>query len=386
MATDLDLRPSIAALPASPITQIADYGRGRPGLIPLWFGEGDLTTPEPITEAGVRALRDGRVFYTWQRGLPALREALAAYLERVHGVPVGVDRITVTSSGMTAIMMAVQALVGPGDEVVIVSPVWPNITAAVRVVGGVPRPVAMTLADKGWTLDLDAVFAACGPRTRAIFINSPGNPTGWVMEKPEMERVAAFARDRGLWVISDEVYARLVYDRRAAPSFLEVTGPEDRLLVVNSFSKNWSMTGWRLGWMVAPAELGTTLENLVQFSTSGAPEFIQHAGLAAVEEGEPYIRDLVDRCRQARDLVCDTLARLPRIRVRPPAGAFYAFFEVDGVTNSMALAKRIVDEVAVGLAPGCAFGEGGDSALRLCFAGSRERIGDAMDRLSRALA
>lgn len=381
-----DLRPSIAGLPASPITQIADYGRGRPGLIPLWFGEGDLATPEPIVEAGVRALRDGRVFYTWQRGLPALRDALSAYLERVHGTAVAVDRITVTSSGMTAIMMTVQALLDPGDEVVVVSPVWPNIAAAVRVAGGTVRPVAMTLGESGWSLDLEALTAACGPRTRAIFVNSPGNPTGWVMEREEMAALVAFARPRGLWIIADEVYARLVYDRPAAPSFLEVTEPEDRLVVINSFSKNWSMTGWRLGWIVAPAALGETLADLVQFSTSGTPEFVQHAGLAALEIGEPYVAELVERCRTARDLVCGALAALPRVRVRPPAGAFYAFFTVEGETDSVALARRVVDEAGVGLAPGVAFGAGGDGALRLCYAGGLDRIGEAVRRITPVLS
>lgn len=383
MQTDLGLRPTIAALSATLIGDIAEYGRGRPGLIPLWFGEGDLPTPDPIREAGVRALRDGRVFYTHQRGLPVLREALSAYLERCHGVPVAVDRVTVTSSGMTAIMMAMQALIDPGDEVVVVSPVWPNVVAAVQVMDGVPRPVAMTLGNRGWELDLDALFAACGPRTRALFINAPGNPTGWVMERDAMERVMAFARARGIWVVSDEVYVRLVYDRPVAPSFLEVAGPQDRLIVVNSFSKNWSMTGWRLGWMVTPAGLGPALENLVQYSTSGTPEFVQLAGLAAVEEGEPFVAELVERCRRARDLVTGAFAALPRLRAEAPAGAFYAFFEVEGETDSVALARRVVDEAAVGLAPGAAFGPGGEAALRLCFASSLPTLEEALSRLTR---
>lgn len=386
MVPEYDIRPGIAALPASAIVTVANHGRGREGLIPLWFGEGDLPTPTFIGAAADRAIREGHVFYTYQRGLPELREALSAYLERVHGVPVGLDRITVTSSGMMAIMNVMQMLVDPGDEVAIVSPVWPNIMASVLIQGGVPVEVPMTLGDQGWTLDLEKLFAACGPRTRVLFINSPGNPTGWIMPKEDMARVMAFARERGLWVLSDEVYARLVYDgSAAAPSFLEVAEPEDRLIVVNSFSKNWAMTGWRLGWLVAPAALGPVIENLVQFSTSGSPAFVQRAGVAALEQGESWVAETVERCRQARDLVCGALAALPRVRVQPAPGAFYAFFQVEGENDSVALAKRIIDEALVGLAPGAAFGRGGEGALRLCFASRLDRLEEAMGRLAQVL-
>ncbi|MBP2292385.1 pyridoxal phosphate-dependent aminotransferase [Azospirillum rugosum] len=386
MVAEFDIRPGIQALPASAIVTVANHGRGREGLIPLWFGEGDLATPDFIREAADRAIRDGHVFYTYQRGVPPLREALCAYLGRVHGVPVPVDRITVTTSGMAAIMNAMQMLVDPGDEVAVVSPVWPNVMAAVRVQGGVPVEVPMTLGNQGWVLDLEQLFAACGPRTRAIFVNSPGNPTGWIMPREDMARVMAFARERGLWVISDEVYARLVYDgRTAAPSFLEVADPEDKLIVVNSFSKNWAMTGWRLGWMVTPAALGPVLENLVQFSTSGTPGFIQMAGVAAIEQGEPWVAETVERCRKARDLVCGALAALPRVRIQPAPGAFYAFFQVEGETDSVALATRIIDEALVGLAPGAAFGQGGEGALRLCYASRLDKLEEAMGRLARVL-
>ena len=382
-----DLRPGIAALPASPIAQIADYGRHRDGLIPLWFGEGDVPSPAIVGDTAAQAIRDGHVFYTYQAGLPVLRQALAAYLARVYTTDVAVERITVTSSGMTAIMMAVQALVDPGDEVAVVSPVWPNITAAVRVMGGRPVPVPLDRTPGGWTLDLDRLFAACGPRTRALFINSPNNPTGWVMGREDMVRVMDFARARGLWVIADEVYGRLVYsDAVAAPSFLQVSAPDDRLIVVNSFSKNWAMTGWRLGWMVAPAPLLPVLENLVQYSTSGTPAFIQLAGVAALEHGEPFIEETRARCTAARERVFATLARLPRVTATPAHGAFYAFFTVDGEPDSVALARRVVDEAAVGLAPGIAFGDAGEGALRLCYATSLDRLDTAMARLERMLA
>ncbi|WP_207457191.1 pyridoxal phosphate-dependent aminotransferase [Azospirillum sp. SYSU D00513] len=379
---DYGLRPSAQTLPASAIVQVADYGRGRPGMIPMWFGEGDIPAPAAVGDAAYKAIQDGRVFYTLQRGVLNLRETIAAYLERVHGRPMDLERITVTHSGMTAIMMIMQALVDPGDEVVIVSPVWPNVVSAAYLMGGVPRQVSMTLGEEGWTLDLETLFAACGPRTKAIFINSPSNPTGWTMSREEMARVMAFARERGIWVISDEVYSRLVYDDRvAAPSFLEVSEPEDRLFVVNSFSKSWAMTGWRMGWIIAPPALGKVMANLVQFSTSGIPEFIQIAGVTAIEGGEPFIARMREQYRAARDLVCEALATSPRVRVRPAPGAFYAFFQVEGETDSLALAKRIVDEANIGLAPGVAFGPGGEGALRLCFASRLDKVEEAMGRL-----
>jgi len=380
------LRPTAEHLSESRIAQVALYGRGRAGLIPLWFGEGDVPTPDFISDAAHQAMRDGFVFYSDNRGLPDLRESLARYLGRVHGKPVDMERIVVTSSGMAAIMMALQAIIDPGDEVAIVAPVWPNAFAAVEVMNGKPVEVPLTLGNAGWSLDLERLFAACGPRTRAIFINTPGNPTGWVMPLDDMRRVMDFAKSRGIWVISDEVYSRIVYDRPAAPSFLEFAEPDDPLIVVNSFSKNWCMTGWRMGWTVAPAHLTPVFAKLIQFNYSGTPPFVQKAGVAAVERGEEVITALVDRCRQGRAIVQAALERLPRVRLAPMNGAFYAFFQVDGMTDSLEFAKRLVDEANVGLAPGSAFGASGEGWLRLCFASSPALLEEAMARLSRALA
>ncbi len=382
--TFASIRPEIAGLPESGILTVANYGREREGLLPLWFGEGDLPTPDFISEAAVRALRDGHTFYTYQRGIPPLREALSDYLHRLYGTEVAVDRITVTSSGMQAIMLTMQALIDPGDELVVVTPVWPNVYSAARIMGGVVRAVPMEAADGRWRLDPDRLFAACGPRTRAVFINSPSNPTGWIMPREDMVRVVEFARARGLWIIADEVYGRFVYDRgpgAVAPSFLEIIGPDDRLIVVNTFSKNWSMTGWRIGWMVAPAELGAAIENLVQFNTSGLPAFLQYGAVTALTEGEAAVAALVERCRGGRDIVCDRLAGIDGLSVAKPEGAFYLFFGVEGEADSIALAKRLIDEAGVGLAPGSAFGAGGEGYLRLCFAGSHAHLTKAMDRL-----
>ena len=368
------LRPAISGLPESGIVEVVNYGRGRPGLLQLWIGE-----------AAHKALLDGETFYTWQRGIPPLRQGIADYLNRSYGTAVDAERIFVTVGGMGAIIIALQAIVDAGDEVAMLSPVWPNIFEAVQVVGGVARPVPMSLDESGWTPDLQRLFDACGPRTKAIFVNSPGNPTGAMLSREALIRIRDFARERGLWIVSDEVYGRLTYETDHAPSFLQIMEPDERLIVVNTFSKNWSMTGWRIGWLVASSTLGQVFENLIQFNTSGVASFLQFGALAAVRDGDPTVAALRERCRAGRDIVCDGLAELARVRFHRPPGAFYLFFSVDGEPDSRALAIRLIDEANVGLAPGSAFGPGGEGFLRLCFGGSHDLLRRAMDRLGPAL-
>lgn len=382
------IRPMAAALPESGIVEVFNYGRERPGLIPFWVGEGDLPTPSFISEAAIQALREGHTFYTYQRGIPPLRQALSEYLGRHFEVAVEPERVIVTGSGMQAIQQTLQALAGPGDEVVVIAPVWPNIFAAVQMQEAVVRSVPLDFGPAGWQLDLDRLFAACGPRTRAIFVNSPGNPTGWIMAPEDMRRLRDFARARGLWIIADEVYARFVYDRPRLTSFLEITEPDERLIVTNTFSKNWAMTGWRIGWVVIPRSpaLAQVYENLIQYNTSGVPAFLQYGCLAALTEGDGFVAELVARCRQGRELVCQALGELARVRLSPPAGAFYLFFRIDGVSDSTTYAKHLVDVANVGLAPGTAFGAGGEGAFRLCFAASHGTLRRGLERLQAALA
>jgi aspartate/methionine/tyrosine aminotransferase len=327
-------------------------------------------------------LRDGQTFYTHKRGIPPLRQAIAEYLTRLHAKPVSAERVAVTSAGMSAIMLACQILVEPGDNVVIVSPVWPNINASVEALGGEARVVPMTATPQGgWRLDVERVVAACDERTRAIFVNSPSNPTGWMWSREEAEALLAVSRKRGLWLMSDEVYERIVYDRPVALSLLDLAEPADRIIVINSFSKSWAMTGWRLGWMVTSEALHPVLDKLIEFNTSGAPTFLQPAAIAAIRDGEDFVASMVERCRVGRDIIMTGLATFSRVRVAPPAGAFYAFFRVDGLTDSLEFAKEIVRRCKVGLAPGAAFGPAGEGYLRLCFASSPERLGEALERL-----
>jgi len=376
------VRDAIRDLPASRIGEISALGMGDPTVIPLWYGEGDLPTPDFIGAAATAALEAGHTFYTYKAGLPELRSAIADYLTGLYARPTEAERIVVSSSGMNALMLVAEALIDPGDNLVIIAPVWPNIAASVSIMGGEPRLVALDpVPGGGWRLDVERVFAACDSRTRGIFVNSPSNPTGWMISAAQIDELLAFARRRGVWLIADEVYGRIVYGNRPAPSFLDHAAPEDRLIVVNSFSKNWAMTGWRLGWMTIPTDLLPVMEKLVEFNTSGSPTFLQHAGIAAIREGEPFIARFVARCRAARDVAIDALQACRRVEVAPPEGAFYAFFRVDGITDSLAFAKELLARTKVGLAPGSAFGPMGEGYLRLCFARDPQKIAEAVDRL-----
>jgi aspartate aminotransferase len=379
------IRPSMAALVPQKIAEVAELAFGKPGIIPLWYGESDLDTPAFVRAAAARALEAGETRYTLTRGTSALRAALATYLSGLHERPVGIERISVTSAGMNAIVMLMQAAVEPGDNVVMVTPCWPNAAAAAVIAGGAVREVTLDRGDERWRLDLDRLFAATDARTRVVFVNSPGNPTGWMMSRAEQEALLEFCRARRIWLAADEVYSRIVYDRRAAPSFLDIAAPGDPVLVVNSFSKAWAMTGWRIGWLVAPAELGGLIGELNQHSVSGTATFLQPAAVAALERGEPFVAEMVAHCRRGRDIVADALGRIPRVRAIPAEAAFYAFFEVEGLTDSLAAAKRILAETGVGLAPGAAFGAGGEGFLRLCFAQSPALLEEAMARLGKAL-
>ncbi len=376
------VRDAIRDLPASRIGEISALGMGDPAVIPLWYGESDLPTPDFVGAAATAALEAGHTFYTYKAGLPELRSAIADYLTGLYARPTEAERIVVSSSGMNALMLVAEALIDPGDNFVIIAPVWPNIAASVSIMGGEPRLVALDpVPGGGWRLDVERVFAACDSRTRGIFVNSPSNPTGWMISAAQIAELLDFARRRGVWLIGDEVYGRIVYGNRPAPSFLDHAAPEDRLIVINSFSKNWAMTGWRLGWMTIPPDLLPVMEKLVEFNTSGSPTFLQHAGIVAIREGEAFIARFVARCRAARDVAIDALQACRRVEVARPMGAFYAFFRVDGITDSLAFAKEALARTKIGLAPGSAFGPMGEGYLRLCFARDPQKVAEAVDRL-----
>ncbi|MEX0956999.1 MAG: pyridoxal phosphate-dependent aminotransferase [Rhizobiaceae bacterium] len=377
-----DLRAEARLAPESGIVAVANYGWGREGLIPLWAGEGDLPTPDFISGPAARALEGGETFYTYQRGIPDLRNALARYHTGLFGREFAPDEFFVTGGGMQAIQLSLQATAGAGDEVIYFAPAWPNIFGAATVAGARPVAVQLEFGANGWALDVDRLEAAITPKSRVIFVNSPSNPTGWTADRETLERILALARKNGLWIIADEIYTRFFYGAARAPSFLDIMEPEDRILFVNTFSKNWAMTGWRIGWIKAHPELGQVIENLIQYSTSGVAQFMQRGAVAALDEGEEFVAMQVDRARSARDMLCDALIPTGRARVSPPAGAFYLFFAVEGVTDSLQAAFDIVDNAGVGLAPGSAFGDGADAFFRLCFNRRLDQIEQAADRLA----
>jgi aspartate/methionine/tyrosine aminotransferase len=375
----------VRALRASKIREVANAALGAPDVLPFWFGEPDEVTPELIRDAAVEALAAGDTFYHHNLGLQPLREALAAYLARLHA-PVDAERVVVTSSGVSALMIAAQALAGPGDRVVAVTPVWPNLVEQPRVLGAHVECVPLDFSHAGWSLDLDRLLDALTPGTTALVVNSPNNPTGWTLDRQAQRAVLERCRERGIWIVADDAYERLWYaGGDAAPSFLDIAAADDRLVVTNTFSKSWLMTGWRLGWMVAPRALVPELGTLVEYNTSCAPGFVQRAGLAAVSRGEAIIARTRDRYRAARDLLVARLPSLPGITTAPPPGAMYLFFRVEGIDDSLALAKRLVAEAKLGLAPGIAFGPEGEGFLRWCFAASTERLEEGAARLARFL-
>jgi aspartate/methionine/tyrosine aminotransferase len=381
------LRRAASSAPESGIVEVANYGRGRAGLIPLWVGESDLPTPAFICEAATRALAAGETFYTWQRGIPPLREALARYHAALYGGPFVPEEFYVTGSGMQAIQIVIAMLAGAGDEVVIPTPTWPNAAAATGIIGARPVEVPMSFGNDGWSLDFDRLAAAITPKARALFVVSPSNPTGWTATREDLAALLALARRHGLWIVADETYARFWYgEGPRAPSFFDVIDPQDRILFVNTFSKNWAMTGWRMGWIVANPALGQVIENMIQYSTSGVAQFMQRAAVTAIERGESFVTHMIERARRGRDICCDALAATGRCRFMPPQGAFYLFFSIDGANDTRQVAMRLIDEANVGLAPGTAFGAGGEPFLRLCFARNSQQLETAIARVASALA
>ncbi|TIW19934.1 MAG: pyridoxal phosphate-dependent aminotransferase [Mesorhizobium sp.] len=377
------LRAEARAAPESGIVAVINHGRLREGLIPLWAGEGDLPTPSFISDAAARGLADGETFYTWQKGIPELRQALARYYARHFGKTFAEEEFIVTASGMHAIQLAIDAIAGSGDEVIYLSPAWPNFAAAAGVAGAVPVPVTLDQSGNGWSCDVDKIASAITPRTKLLFINTPSNPTGWTADRETLQAILDLARAKGLWIIADEIYSLFHYGHGRAPSFLDVATPEDRILFVNSFSKNWAMTGWRVGWIKTHPALQQVFENLIQYSTSGVAQFMQRGAVAALDEGDGFIAEQVERAHAARDLVCGIIGETGKARFTVPQGAFYLFFRLDGLTDSRKAAFDIVDNANVGLAPGTAFGPGGEAFLRLCFHRRLDHLDEAAHRLAK---
>ena len=388
-------RASIQSLRASRIREVANAGMGRTDVLPFWFGEPDEVTPAFIRDAAKQSLDAGETFYTQNFGLPALRETLAAYSSRLHK-PTQASSIALTSSGVSALMLTAQLLLNPGDRFVIVTPLWPNLVEIPKILSAEVVTVSLQLNtkknDPAWELDLDELLAALTPDTKALLLNSPNNPTGWVISKEQQDTVLAHCRKHGIWLIADDVYERLVYDQTpgtppCAPSFLNLAEPDERVVSINSFSKSWLMTGWRLGWIQAPESLIADLGKLIEYNTSCAPGFVQQAGIVAIERGEEIITHTLERYTLARNYLYEQLSR-PFFReagvIAPlPKGAMYLFFKIQGEKDSLALCKQLVAEAGIGLAPGSAFGPEGEGAIRWCFASSLDKLELGVQRLEK---
>ena len=390
------IRSAIEALEPNGIGLVAMMGLGEPDLIPLWFGESDLVTPSFIREAAKQALDDGKTFYAQSRGMPVLREAIRAFHKRTTGADVALERISMPGAATLAVVTALQILCETGDNVVIVSPIWPSIFQAAQMVGAQTRFARLDddwrASPARWSLDLEKIFSQCDARTRAIFIASPGNPTGWVMSRAEQLAVLDFARARGIAVISDEVYGTLTFDGSAhAPSFLEIAEPDDNVFVINSFSKAWAMTGWRIGWLVHPEHLGSQLGVMTIANNTGPTVFVQYGALAALSpQGDAFREEMRERCQTGRDVVQRFIDGQNRIQWIRPQGAFYGFLHMKGLTDSLAFARDLVKKGRVGVAPGSAFGPPGDgqadSFVRICFAQDQALLGEGLRRIEKALA
>ena len=383
------MRQAILDLAQSRIREVANAGLGRTDLLAFWFGESDEVTPEPIRQAAIASLQMGETFYSHNLGLPELRQAVAHYMSQRHG-PVELDRLAITSGGVNALMLATQALVDAGDEVVAVTPVWPNLTAQAAIMGARLCCVPLQAHDGQWQLDIEALLLAVTAKTKLLIVNAPNNPTGWTLTRQEQQRILDHCRRTSTWILADEVYERLYFDASAngcAPSFLDLAVADDRLVVVHSFSKSFLMTGWRLGWLVMPPSMTAQMGKLIEFNTSCVSVFTQRAGIAALENTESITPAVVAHLKLCRDTLIPLLQSIPGLEVSAARGGMYAFFKLAGHSDSLQTAKRLVAEAGLGLAPGEAFAPEAKGWLRWCFASrDPQRLVQGVDRLRRWLA
>lgn len=383
--------PTIASsaqhVPPSRIRELAEAAMKMGGVLKLYFGESNIPTPDFIKRAASQALEAGYTFYTENAGLPGLRQDLAAYYRRLQGVePDWQSEIVVTASGVQALNVGIRCVLDPGDEALVLAPAWPNASAIIRMGNAVPVEVPLPLRGDRYAIDFDALQAAVSPRTRLLVYTSPSNPLGWVATEAEQERLLAFARRHDLWLLADEVYDRLYYAGAElgvpAPSILRKATRQDAVLVAQSFSKTFCMTGWRIGWLVARRDVGEKAAQLNEFIISHATSFIQRAAQAALAHGEDELRRMLVRLRENRDFCLAALRRMPGATVPSPDGAFYLFPRIDGLTDSFAFCWKLLQETKVGIAPGVAFGAGGEGSVRICYAAERAILEPAMERLA----
>ncbi len=376
------IRAQIRDLHTESIADLALRARELGDVIALWYGEGDMVTPAFIRDAAKAALDDGNTFYIPNmHGHAPLNEALAAYQTRLHGRTIPIARTTVTPGGMQALYFALELLIDSGTNVVYVAPQWPNIHNAIHLIGGEPRPCSLDF-EGDWKLDLDRLFATCDARTRAIFLSTPSNPTGWTASREEMNALLEFSRRTGIWIISDEVYGRLHFVAPVAPSILQVAEDGDRVLSVNSFSKAWAMTGWRIGWLTHPSGISDQIGAMTQLINSGTSGTVQAGATAAILHGEPLVEEIKQRIMTGLDLAYERLGQIPGVILpKKPSGGMYAFFGMEGEEDARRTCAEILEKARVGLAPGYLFGSKSKAFLRMCVCRDRTQIEMALDRM-----
>jgi aspartate aminotransferase len=385
---------SALAVPHSRIRELAELAMGMEGVYKLYFGESNVPTPDFIKRAAQKAMADGFTFYTENAGLPSLRKSLARYYTELHGVELDpTSEISVTASGVQALNVAIRCMLDPGDEGIVLTPSWPNGSAIIQMANATCHEIPYTFSDGCYGIDFDALERVVTPRTRLLIYTSPSNPLGWVATEKDQERLLEFTRRHNLWLMADEVYERIYYPALtaaagpkglpsgSAPSILKKCNRDDAVVVIQSFSKAYCMTGWRLGWLVGRKDLVARASTLTEYVVSNAPSFTQRAGETALLWGEDLMRQMICRLRENRDFCYSVLSKVKGVTIQNPEGAFYLFLRVDGVTDSFAFCKQLLMETKVGLAPGVAFGAGGEGNVRVCYASDRPILEEAMARL-----
>jgi len=385
------MTPTLAAsalrVPHSRIRELAEIAMSMDGVLKLYFGESNLPTPEYIKRAAQKAMADGFTFYTENAGLPSLRKSLSRYYQELQSVDLDpASEIVITASGVQALNLGIRCVIDPGDEALVLTPAWPNGASNVAMANGVPKEIPQPLVGDRYQIDFTALEAAVTARTRMLLYTSPSNPLGWVATVDEQRRLLEFARRHNLWLVADEVYERLNYTgpkpTTPAPTILKLATRDDAVIVVQSFSKVYCMTGWRLGWLVARRDLAARATQLNEFVVSHAPSFAQRAAESALLWGENTLCEMLVRLKENRDFCLAALAKMPGITVPKPDGAFYVFPKIAGATDSFDFCKRLLMETKVGLAPGVAFGAGGEGSVRICYAAERNIVEEAMARLA----
>jgi aspartate/methionine/tyrosine aminotransferase len=355
-------------------------------VVHLEIGQPDVPTFDNVARAGIRAIQEGRTRYNPPPGVVALREVVAEDAGRRRGIDVKPSEVVVVPGAKPMLFFPTLALVEPGDEVIYPDPGFPTYAAMIEVAGGVPVPVVLR-EETGFAFDLEAFDRAVSDRTRMIILNSPGNPTGGVLSSDVLQHVAEAAQRHDAWVLSDEIYTRLVFDDASASSIAQLPGMRERTVICDGFSKTYAMTGWRLGYGVMPERLAERLGLLLTHSIGCTATFTQYAGLEALTGPQEQVDAVVAEYQRRRDVLVEGLNRVPGVRCQRPQGAFYAFPNIRAFGRSSDwMADHLLEEAAVAVLPGTAFGAGGEGYLRLCFANSMERIMLALDRVSDLLS